>query len=109
LNIQKAEDQERRRHGLSNDRPNQIYVKMSVMKLISGLILFFALTLFVAAPLFIGEVLAAGPPGPPGGGGDPPCWPAPCVPIDGGLGILLLAGLAYGGKKAYQTIKDKKS
>ena len=52
--------------------------------------------------------MAAGPPGPPGGGGDPPCWPAPCVPIDGGIGFLIAAGLAYGGKKAYKIVKDKK-
>lgn len=52
------------------------------------------------------EALAAGPPGPPGGGGGgPPCWPAPCVPIDGGIGFLIAAGLAYGGKKAYRTLK----
>lgn len=25
----------------------------------------------------------------------------PCVPIDGGLGILIAAGAAFGGKKAY--------
>lgn len=52
--------------------------------------------------------LAAGPPGPPGGGGGgPPCWPAPCVPIDGGLGFLIAAGLAYGGKKAYNSFKSE--
>ena len=54
------------------------------------------------------DAVAAGPPGPPGGGGDPPCWPAPCVPIDGGIGFLIAAGLAYGGKKAYSSIKGKK-
>lgn len=51
---------------------------------------------------------AAGPPGPPGGGGGPPCGsPWGCVPIDGGLGFLLAAGVAYGGKKAYKSLKDK--
>ena len=54
------------------------------------------------------DTLAAGPPGPPGGGGGgPPCWPAPCIPIDGGIGFLLAAGLAYGGKKAYNSFKGK--
>lgn len=36
-----------------------------------------------------------------GGGGPGPCFPpaTPCIPIDGGLGFLVLAGLAFGGKK----------
>lgn len=54
------------------------------------------------------DTFAGGPPGPPSGGGDPPCWPAPCVPIDGGISFLIAAGLAYGGKKAYGSIKGKR-
>ena len=46
-----------------------------------------------------------GPPGPPGGGGQPPCWPPPCVPVDGGVSFLIAAGLAYGGKKAFDLMK----
>jgi hypothetical protein len=69
---------------------------MDFRKLVLGV------TLFVA--LFISEICMAGsPPPPPGGGGggsDPPCWPPPCIPIDGGIGILVAAGIAYGGKKA---------
>ncbi|HHZ65225.1 MAG TPA: hypothetical protein EYN51_06975 [Flavobacteriales bacterium] len=61
---------------------------------------------FLAVCLFCYELAsAAGPPGPPGGG-NPPCWPAPCIPIDGGIGFLIAAGLAYGGKKAYDSFKD---
>lgn len=30
------------------------------------------------------------------------------APIDGGLGILLAMGAAYGGKKVYQAVKAKK-
>ena len=30
------------------------------------------------------------------------------APIDGGLGILLALGAAYGGKKLYQAYKEKK-
>ena len=56
--------------------------------------------------LLVNNVFAGGPPGNPGGG-DPPCWPAPCVPIDGGISLLLAAGLAYGGKKAYASFKGK--
>lgn len=66
--------------------------------------------LFLAFVLFsiIGtDVFAAGPPGPPGGGGGAPCWPPPCVPIDGGISFLLVAGALYGGKKVYDLSKDK--
>ena len=51
----------------------------------------------------------AQPPGGPGGGGtgNPSCFPPPCVPIDGGLSWLLIAGAAYGGKKAYEMNNKK--
>lgn len=50
----------------------------------------------------------AQPPDPGGGGGgsEPGCFPPPCIPIDGGLSWLLLAGAAYGGKKAFD-LKNK--
>ena len=54
---------------------------------------------------------AAGPPGPPTGGGGPPggCWPpSTCIPLDGGLSFLLMAGVAYGGKKMYDISKENK-
>lgn len=35
------------------------------------------------------------------------CWPPPCVPIDGGISFLLIAGAAYGGKKIYDAKKNK--
>lgn len=55
------------------------------------------------------EVLAQGPPGPPTGGpGGPGCWPPPCVPIDGGISVLLVAGALYGGKKIYDISLTKK-
>jgi hypothetical protein len=40
--------------------------------------------------------------GGPGGGGVPVG-----APIDGGMGILLALGLAYGGKKLYTMRKEK--
>ena len=65
--------------------------------------------LFLIAMSIVNNAFAAGPPGPPGGGGGgPPCWPPPCVPVDGGIGFLLLAGVAYGGKKVYEFSKEKK-
>ena len=44
-------------------------------------------------------------PGPPpgGGGSTPSCWPPPCVPIDGGISLLIAAGAAYGAKKLYDA------
>ena len=66
------------------------------MKRILLIILFFSLG-------FLAE-LKAQPPG-PGGGGKPGCFPPPCVPIDGGLSLLLIAGTVYGGKKAFELSK----
>lgn len=65
------------------------------------------LTIFFLSNL---EFFAAGPPGPPGGGGPPGgCWPpSACIPLDGGISFLLLAGVAYGGKKVYDISKDNK-
>jgi hypothetical protein len=69
--------------------------------------------LFIILVTFNIDLLAGGPPGPPGGGGGGPpggCWPpSTCIPIDGGLSFLLLAGAAYGGKKIYDTAKKEKA
>lgn len=42
---------------------------------------------------------------PPGSASNPPCWPPPCIPIDGGVSFLAAAGLALGLKVLY----DKKN
>ena len=59
------------------------------------------------------DLLAGGPPGPPGGGGGGPpggCWPpSSCIPIDGGISFLLLAGAVYGGKKIVDISKNEKA
>ena len=34
-------------------------------------------------------------------GSEPTCWPPPCIPIDGGVGFLLLAGAALGAKRLF--------
>jgi len=67
---------------------------------------FFA-TLILALGLGFGTQLIAQPPDPGGGGGGPSCFPPPCIPIDGGLSLLLVAGVAYGGKKVYDMNKGK--
>ena len=45
-------------------------------------------------------------PGVPGG---PPCGGpfGPACPIDGGVSLLIAAGLAYGGKKSYDMGRKK--
>ena len=35
------------------------------------------------------------------------CWPPPCVPIDGGISLLIAAGAIYGGSKLYSKQKTK--
>lgn len=54
--------------------------------------------------LFAGADSVAQPP-PPGGGSGPPCWPPPCIPIDGGLSWLIVAGVAYSAKKSFDFKK----
>ncbi len=57
------------------------------------------LVLLLAMPLCL-----CAQPGPPAGG-SPPCSPpfGPACPIDGGVSLLIAAGLAFGGKKAYDV------
>jgi hypothetical protein len=65
-------------------------------------------TVFVLVLVAIPTVFFALPPDPPGGGG-PPCggpFGAVC-PIDGGVSFLIAAGLAMGGKKAYDLTRKK--
>ena len=50
------------------------------------------------APSIEGPTAHAAPPGTPGGGTNPPQ-----VPIDGGLGLLALAGAAYAGRKLHRA------
>ncbi|MEO6883816.1 MAG: hypothetical protein ABI199_07305 [Bacteroidia bacterium] len=64
-------------------------------------ILFF---LFTLSPFFIDVVFSQPPP--PGGPGNPPCWPPPCsVPLNGGIVLLIALGVIYGGKKIYDNSK----
>lgn len=58
----------------------------------------------IAALLFISNTTFSAPPPPPSG---PTCWPPPCgIPVDGGLGFLLAAGIVYGGKKIYNHLQN---
>ena len=60
------------------------------------------------AVLFLTSYYLFAPPSTPGGGSPPACWPPPCVPIDGGITILLAAGAALGLKKSYDYLKSDK-
>jgi hypothetical protein len=55
-------------------------------------ILFF-LYIFLLLPVFVQTIIAGPPPPPP---------PLP-IPIDGGLGLLLAAGVAYAAKKLHNN------
>jgi hypothetical protein len=59
--------------------------------------------------VLLGTLVTFSAPGPPasGGTGTPGCWPPPCIPIDGGITILIAAGAAYGAKKIFNSRKDK--
>jgi hypothetical protein len=65
--------------------------------------------LFIAALLILPLTFLSQPPDPPGGG-TPPCggpFGGVC-PIDGGVSLLVAAGLALGGKKAYDVGKKRR-
>ncbi|MBI3519750.1 MAG: hypothetical protein HY062_10390 [Bacteroidetes bacterium] len=66
------------------------------------------LVVFVCGLSFLSKALPPPPP-PPGGGDEPGCWPPPCIPIDGGISLLIAAGAIYGGKKLYGNKKEKNS
>lgn len=65
----------------------------------------FAKYIVIAILLFTCNSLLAQVSAPPGSASSPPCWPPPCIPIDGGVGFLAAAGLALGAKFLF----DKKN
>lgn len=67
----------------------------------------FKLILTVALVVFGSQILLSAPPPPPAG--SPGCWPPPCVPIDGGISLLIAAGAAYGAKKLVDSRKKNNS
>lgn len=58
-------------------------------------------TAVVFMSLMVNDSFAPPPTGGGGGtgGGGAGCWPPPCIPIDGGISLLFLAGAAIAGKK----------
>lgn len=67
-----------------------------------------SVTLAVIAMVAIARVTYADPPQPPAGGHGQGGNQQPVgAPIDGGLGILLAMGGAYGARKLYKVRKEK--
>lgn len=72
-------------------------------------------TALALAFLTYNMIVFAQPPGgpPPGGGGTtgttPPCWEPECIPIDGGLIFLLIAGVALGVHQIYSRTRGAKA
>lgn len=67
--------------------------------------LILTLALIIFGFIAFGQPAGGAPPGGPSGG--VPCWPPPCVPIDGGISFFIAIGAAFGGKKAYDVLKNK--
>lgn len=65
---------------------------------------------FIVIMLFFSPLISFAQTAPfPDSGGGPPCdGPfGPVCPIDGGLSFLIAAGVAYGGKKAYDVYRNQ--
>jgi hypothetical protein len=73
----------------------------------------FRITLIAVITVFSVSICLAGPPPPPSGaaaaGSGFACWPPPCIPIDGGISLLIAAGAIYGSRKLYSNQKEKNS
>lgn len=84
-----------------------IFIYLQSIKFIIMNIRFIYLLIFILgiSTLSFAPPVAAAAAGATGG---PSCWPPPCVPIDGGISLLIAAGAIYGGKKLYLTDKKQK-
>lgn len=76
------------------------------MKLNKYLFLFIVILLIAVSSQPIYAQLPPPPPPPPTG---PPCWPPPCVPVNGGLIYALSAALLFGVYAIYKSVKSRKS
>lgn len=56
------------------------------------------IVVFALSPMFVQTAIAQPPPPPPED-----------IPIDGGLGFLLAAGVAYAAKRLYRNNKDQEA
>ncbi len=60
---------------------------------------YFYIILFSICALTFNSHKLYAPPAPPAGGATPPCWPPPCIPIDGATVLLVAAGMLIGGRE----------
>ena len=65
------------------------------------------LFIFILVIGFASLCIAMPPPPPSGGGNVPNCWPPPCIPLDGGISLLVAAGAIYSGRKLYKNQQGK--
>lgn len=90
---------------------NELLVQLIFVSLHS--IFYHMNTRFILLFIFVASIssvcVAQLPPPPPPPEDEPGCWPPPCIPIDGGISLLIAAGAIYGGKKLYSKQKEKKS
>ena len=63
---------------------------------------YFLLATFIL-PFLTGVNSLSAQPAPPGG--DPPCWPPPCIPVDNGLLVAIGAAVVFGGYFLLRTLK----
>lgn len=59
--------------------------------------------LLLALPLLMNEAIAQPPPPPTG----PPCWPPPCIPVDGGITYFTFAALLLGTIALFYSNRKK--
>lgn len=64
----------------------------------------FKVLFFISILFIVSRVFSMPPPPPP-----PPAAGGPVVPIDGGIGLLIAAGVGYGAKKYYDKHKQKEN
>jgi len=68
---------------------------------------FYIIVAIMLAPVFIDSAFAQLPPT-AGTTGPTNCFPPPCIPIDGGLSLLIAAGIGVASKKAYDHSRQAK-
>ena len=61
--------------------------------------------LFVVFIVLVSVQTAHAQPPPPPPADTPPCWPPPCVPVNGGLIYAVGAAMIFGGLMIYRNLR----
>lgn len=88
-------------------KTNNMNVSTKMIKSSAKLIYQYRKVLLIAAFFSFFSLEGIAQPPPPGGATGPSCWPPPCIPIDGGISFLIVAGVAYGAKKSWDFGKKE--